>query len=211
MVRRMNWRNERSLYRRKCNAPGHEEEIVSAFSPEKSFTIYDQKYWWSDLWNSSAYGQEYDFSKPFFLQFCKLLEKMPLLAVFNGNAVNSEYANHALDSKNSYLITAAWHNENVLYSNRTLNNRDSLDLYLTDRNELCYENVNCGPSSGFILVMAVRIAVIPLFFTIAGIVQIVLAVLDCAISHIIFLISRIRRKSITTRLRRLTLEVIVCF
>jgi len=144
-VRRFTWRNERSLYKRTCNAPGHREEVVSAFSSEKPLTIYDQKYWWSDEWDPLEYGRDYDFSKPFFLQFRELLERVPLLTLMSGNAVNTEYANHALDSKNSYLITAAWHSENVMYSNRILNAHDSVDLYLADRNELCYENVNVGP------------------------------------------------------------------
>ncbi len=145
LIRRMSWRNERSLYKRGCKAAEHREEIVSAFSSEKPFKIYDQRYWWGDEWDPEAWGQEYDFSKPFFQQFRELSERVPILAVINGNAVNTEYANHALDSKNSYLITAAWHNENILYSNRIINNRDSLDLYLADSNELCYENANVGP------------------------------------------------------------------
>ena len=64
----------------------------------------------SDKWDAMKYGQKYNFSKPFFIQFQKLLQQVPVLAVFNGNAINSEYANHAFDTKNSYLITAAWHN-----------------------------------------------------------------------------------------------------
>jgi hypothetical protein len=147
MIRRMGWRNERSLYKRQCDAPGHTEEIVSIFSQNIPVTVYDQKYWWSDQWDAFTYGKEYDFSKPFFVQFREFLEKVPLLPVFNGNAVNTEFANHALDNKNSYLITAAYSNENVLYSNRIVYTRDSLDLYLTDRNELCYENVNSGTST----------------------------------------------------------------
>ena len=69
MMRRMMFRNERVLYRRKCNALGHDEEIISVFSPEKPFTVYDYKYWWSDAWNPFDYGRDYDFSKPFFQQF----------------------------------------------------------------------------------------------------------------------------------------------
>ena len=63
MVRRMSFRNERSLYRRKCSAPRHEEEILSIYSPDKNLVVYDQKYWLSDKWDPIAYGREYDFSK----------------------------------------------------------------------------------------------------------------------------------------------------
>ncbi|OGZ01027.1 MAG: hypothetical protein A3A43_03080 [Candidatus Liptonbacteria bacterium RIFCSPLOWO2_01_FULL_56_20] len=146
MVRRMDWRNERTLYKRGCNAPGHNEEVISVFSPDKPFTVYDQKYWWSDQWDTLATGKNYDFSKPFFSQLKGLFESTPLLTVFNGNAVNSDYANHTRDSKNSYLISAGIQNENVLYANRTAQNKDSVDLYLTDKMEGCYEDVNCGTS-----------------------------------------------------------------
>jgi len=144
----MSFRNERTLYKRKCDAPGHEEEIISVFSKDKPFIVYDHKYWWSDEWNPLSFGAEYDFSKKFFSQFRELLERIPLLALFNGNAINSDYANHAYDSKNCYLISAAITNENVMYSNRTAKNKDSIDLYLTDKMEASYEDVNCGTSYG---------------------------------------------------------------
>ena len=146
MVRRMMWRNERSLYRRVCNAPGHSEEIISMFSQNNPFKVYDQKYWWSDGWDPMKYSKEHDFNEPFLLQFKFLFERMPALALANGNAVNTEYANHAEGSKDCYLISAAFRNENVLYSNRVLHTKDSLDLYLVDRLESSYQSTNCGTS-----------------------------------------------------------------
>ncbi len=146
MKRRMNWRNERTLYKRKCGAPGHNEEVISVFSPEKRYVVYDQAAWWSDAWDPQASARDIDFSKPFFAQFGELLASTPLIAVVNGTATRTEYANHAYDSKDCYLVTAALRNENVLYSNRTSNNRDSSDLYLCEKMEGCYEDVNCGTS-----------------------------------------------------------------
>src|SRR3989338_11000558 len=146
MVRRMTWRNERTMYKRLCDAPKHGEEIISIFSSDKPIKTYEHKYWWSDEWSPFEYGKEYEFTKPFFTQFRELLERVPALALINGNAVNTEYANHAEDSKNSYLISAAFQNENVLYSNKTIRNKDSSDLYLVDKVELSYDVVNCGTS-----------------------------------------------------------------
>jgi Zn ribbon nucleic-acid-binding protein len=37
-------RNERNLYKRKCDATG--KDIVSIHSPDKTFPVYDQNYWW---------------------------------------------------------------------------------------------------------------------------------------------------------------------
>ena len=61
MVRRMLWRNERALYKRKCDATG--KDIISIYSQDKPLKVYDQKYWWSDNWDPMEYGRDYDFSK----------------------------------------------------------------------------------------------------------------------------------------------------
>ncbi|MBI2623674.1 MAG: hypothetical protein HYW65_03845 [Candidatus Liptonbacteria bacterium] len=146
MQRRDNWRNERSLYKRKCDAPGHSENVISVFSPDAPCIVYDQKYWWSDEWNSLAYGVPYDFSTPFFEQFKALLGKVPLPAVSSVNSVNSDYTNAAAENKNTYLSFAAGFNENVAYSNKIGYGKDSLDCYMATKLELCYENVNCHES-----------------------------------------------------------------
>ena len=138
-VRRMVWRNERALYRRKCDAPGHTEEIISIFSPSQKLKVYDRAYWWSDAWDPMNYGRDYDFSKPFFQQFKELLEETPLVNVFNTNAVNSEYCNHVEDSKDCYLLFASIWNENVSYSRGPVRCKDSFDLLQTEKVESCYD------------------------------------------------------------------------
>ena len=49
MIRRMVWRNERSLYKRKDNF--YEKNIISAISIEKPFKVYSNDVWWSDKWD----------------------------------------------------------------------------------------------------------------------------------------------------------------
>src|SRR3989338_2719440 len=141
--RRMIWRNERSLYKRKCSAPGHEEEVVSLYAPESPVVTYDVKYWWSDSWDPLKYGMDYDFQKPFFEQFGSLLKKVPLLALVNINPVNSEYVNWSDGNKDCYLIFASGWNENVRYSAKAMESKDSQDLLVVGKSELCYECVNC--------------------------------------------------------------------
>jgi len=53
--RRLAFRNERKLYKRKCDATG--KEIISMYSPDKPFKVYDQTEWWSDRWNALDYGK----------------------------------------------------------------------------------------------------------------------------------------------------------
>ncbi|MDA2922741.1 hypothetical protein MYX07_05770 [Patescibacteria group bacterium AH-259-L07] len=137
--RRFLWRNERFLYKRPSDIPVKNEEIISIYAPEKEYTIYDHHYWWSDNWDALEYGREYDFSKPFFEQFEELLRQVPLSGLSVKNMVNSEYCNVSANEKDCYLISASGSNERVLYSNRVALTKDSMDLYISDRNELCYD------------------------------------------------------------------------
>src|SRR3989344_3353963 len=89
MVRRFCFRNDRTLYKVKCNASGHDESIISIFRPESVFPIYDHKFWWGDEWDPLIYGREYNFSKPFFEQFKELAFVVPLPSLWSYNIVNS--------------------------------------------------------------------------------------------------------------------------
>jgi len=142
-VRRLCWRNELSLFRRKCNAPGHDEMLISFLSPEEDLNVVDAKYWWGDGWDPLAYGQEYDFSKPFFEQWKELRDRVPLQALSNIKATNSDYCNVAEDSKDSYLSSASWRIERTFYANRIAETKDCSDLYVVHKSELCYDDVIC--------------------------------------------------------------------
>jgi len=146
MQRRMAWRNERALYRRKCNAPGHDEMIVSIYAPDQPYTVYDAKYWWSDAWDPMSYGADYDFSKSFFMQFKELMARVPILTLTNINSVNSDYTNFVESNKNCYLLFSGGFNENVHYTNKPMESKDSLDCYILRKGEMCYECINCSDS-----------------------------------------------------------------
>jgi Zn ribbon nucleic-acid-binding protein len=51
--RRLSWRNERKLYRRKSDITG--KDVVSIYSPDKKCRIYESSYWWGDKWNALDY------------------------------------------------------------------------------------------------------------------------------------------------------------
>jgi Zn ribbon nucleic-acid-binding protein len=144
--RRMSWRNERSLYKRKCDAPGHAEDIITMFDPAEGHVVYDAKYWWSDEWDPIEYGLEYDSSQPFFVQFQNLVRKVPLVALSNINSPGCEYANYIADDKNCYLIFGTGWSENVRYGNKLLSCKDSQDLLMCSKLELSYECVGCVES-----------------------------------------------------------------
>ena len=145
-VRRLCWRNEMALFKRKCDAPGHEEMLISFLPPGEKLTVYDANAWWGDSWDPTLYGKEYDFSRSFFEQWRDLRNIIPLQSLSNIKATNSEYCNVAEGSKDSYMCSATWKAERTLYGNRISETKDSLDLYIVHRSELCYEDVVCSDS-----------------------------------------------------------------
>ncbi len=145
-IRRLCWRNEMSFFRRKCDAPNHSETIISFISPEEKVCVYDSEYWWSDAWDSTSYGKEYDFSKNFFEQWRELRDRVPIQCLSNIHATNSDYCNVAEESKDSYMSSGSWRIEKTFYSNRISETRECLDSYILHRSELCYEDMICADS-----------------------------------------------------------------
>ena len=141
-MRRLIWRNERSLYRNKCAFSG--KDILSMFSPETNLTVYEQHIWWGDKWEPTEHGQEYDFSRPFFKQWKELFQRTPLANLGNTNMVNSDYCNNSYQCKNCYLVFASSESENVSYGQGVFNVEDSLDLYTLSKSQNCYEDTLCA-------------------------------------------------------------------
>src|SRR3989344_5168576 len=140
LQRRMAWRNERTLHRNKCAKTG--KSLVSCFSSESPFLVYERDIWWGDQWDPTAYGVEYDFSKSFFRQFRELLEKVPHPNLFIGKCVGTLYGNYIGEFRNSYLISASWAGENIAYASRALDCKDSMDIFTVKNCEFSYEDVS---------------------------------------------------------------------
>ena len=140
-IRRIVFRNERALYKRKCDLCS--KMVVSRVSPDKNYPMYCQECWWSDKWDPLSYGMDYDFSKPFFEQFKELMYKTPHIALLNSNTVNSEWVNQETDVKNCYLEVGGHFNEDSAYNTYALHGKDCFDNQWAIHCELCYECVNC--------------------------------------------------------------------
>jgi len=135
--RRMSFRNERTLYHRKCDLTG--KQMVTMFSPESPYVIYDQEEWWTDKWDPMDYGQDFDFSRPFFEQFKELQLKVPRMSLSVISSENSTYTNYALGNRDSYLLYTADYNEECAYGRMALRNLSSFDFDYADDNRFCYE------------------------------------------------------------------------
>lgn len=141
--RRASFRNSRNLYRRNCNFSG--KQIISLYSPDKPFKVYDTEIWWSDKWDALSYGRDFDFSKPFFPQFKSLMKEVPRPALFNKGSENSLYTNHAVYNKNCYMCFNAGYCEDTFYSGDVaVKCKDCSDLTNVIEAELLYECIDCS-------------------------------------------------------------------
>ena len=145
MQRRFAWRNERTLHRNICAKTG--KKIITGFAPDSGLKVYDREIWWSDDWDPMAYGVDYDFSKPFFIQWKELFQQVPQASVFNALTVNCDYTQYTGNMKDAYLVSASWGGENLAYATRALSCRDAFDVFAVSDSELCYEDVNVYKSS----------------------------------------------------------------
>ncbi|MEY4731097.1 MAG: hypothetical protein RL681_43 [Candidatus Parcubacteria bacterium] len=152
MQRRMAFRNERSLHKRTCQAPGHAEEMISMYAPDSPLVVYDRKFWNGDEWNALDYGRDVDNSRPFLAQFRDLVQDVPWFSLFNENAVESDYCNYTTDNHRCYLVFGGDFNENCRFSTYCFHSKDCADVHWTEKTELCYElidSANCyGVSYG---------------------------------------------------------------
>lgn len=142
LIRRMTWRNERSLFKRPCAKSG--KQIITMFHPETDLVVYDHDVWWGDSWEPTDYGKEYDFSRPFFEQYKELLHKVPLANLGNSNCLGSPYGNHNADCKYCYLMYASYNNERTHYSFGAAGLKDCIDIYTGLNSELSYGDTMCS-------------------------------------------------------------------
>lgn len=139
--RRMSYRNERTLYRRKCDGTG--KDILSVFSEDKKYKIYDPEFWYSDKWDAKNYGRDFDFNRTFFEQFLELTKSVPQLARSVVNCQNSDYVNQAGYLKDSYLVFEADYSESCIYGNYIQKCKNCIDNLAIFMCELCYECIAC--------------------------------------------------------------------
>lgn len=142
MQRRLSFRNERFLYHRKCDLTG--KQMISSFSVDKPFPVYDNDAWWSDDWDTMEYGVDFDFNRPFFEQFFALRDRVPRLARQQQKPmINSDYCNCASRNKDCYLIFSCNENEDCYYGSWVNQCKDCIDSLNVEHCELCYECVSC--------------------------------------------------------------------
>lgn len=138
--RRMAWRNERILYKRLCDMC--KKSTISMYPTDTIFPVYCKDCWYSDKWDSTEYGKDYDFSKSFFDNFKIISNIVPRIAIFQRNVINSEYSNMVGESKNVYLsVSVVLGSENIFYSRSVDKSFNIVDSYNIKESDSCYEDI----------------------------------------------------------------------
>lgn len=138
--KRLSFRNERALYKRKCDLT--EKEIISIYSPDKPHTVYENEAWWSDGWNALDYGRNFDFDQSFTQQFRELSHKVPQLGRYVLLSTQSDYTNGACRIKKCYLCFNIDAAEECCYCYTCNDLEKSFDCSFVKQSQLCYYSCN---------------------------------------------------------------------
>ncbi len=145
---RLAFRNERTLYKRTSDISG--QQIISIYTPENRYKVCSTEEWWADKHEPLKYGQDFDFSRPFFEQFEELLLNVPRITLFNVNPTNSDYTQQSYYNKNCYLSFVLKECQDCTYVTHAQKAVDCIDSSFIYNSELCYECINCEKLYGCI-------------------------------------------------------------
>ena len=141
MIRRMIWRNSRSLHRRSCHLCA--KTLISMYADEMTPVLCNECYNGTEF-DPTQYAQEYDFTQSFFVQLKNLFQAVPRFYAYRfGNLVNSDYCNFAKDDKNCYLSYSTICSEDIQYSEMVDYAKNSIDCFAIQKTDGCSYNIDC--------------------------------------------------------------------
>ncbi len=139
MRQRMIFRNESSLYHRKCSKTG--KNIIAMYNENVPFPVYCPEVWFGDSWDPRDYGRDFDFNRPFFEQFAELRDDVPHLSIVSSNNKNCDFCNIVGESKDCYLTFGSIECENCYYG-MPYRCKKCCDSLLLRNSELCIQCVD---------------------------------------------------------------------
>lgn len=116
------------FFKRPCNAPHHNESVISSVPPLCPFKTVDMDYY-VDVFDPIEFGFKPDLQKSIREQFWQLRNAVPCPCLSNRDPsnVNCDYSTGGRDMKNGYYISGCFRSENVWYSSAINNSQDIMD------------------------------------------------------------------------------------
>lgn len=142
-MRRLTHLTVSQLFKTKCEAPGHDESMISIFPEESPCPVYDYKYFIGDDFDPFSFGQEWNKDLNPMEQLLGLRKIFPMPSFLNRNPsdVNSDYSNGGRDVKNGYYTVGCYHVEDLWYSIHINKSRNIMDSNAIQDSDLVYESI----------------------------------------------------------------------
>jgi len=134
-------RNEQVLY--KNISAFSRKPVISLYRPNTEWKIVTREEWFSGSWNPLEYGQDPDFSQPFFRQFQSIQKQIPRAATVTLNNENSEYTTGTWFCKNCYLINSSEYCEDCYYGKLLQSSKNIMDSSYIYNSEYLFQCFNC--------------------------------------------------------------------
>ena len=137
--RMMMFRNERTLYKRKCSKT--QKAIVVLYPEEYEGKVYSPDERWSDNRDPLSFAKEY-IPWRFYSDLKDLFREAPFLNMFAFNNENSDYTNGSEGNKNCYMIFASDHNQDCCYAYSIFECKNVIDAYGCKWTENSYQVID---------------------------------------------------------------------
>ena len=139
-MRRLVHMNMIQLFNRPCNAPDHNELMISILPEECPFPVYDYQYFISDDFDAFSFGVKYKKETGPLETLFALRKKFPMPSFLNRDpsSINSEYSNGGRNLKNGYYVMGCYNSEDVWYSNLVNKSRNVMDSRAIQDSEFVY-------------------------------------------------------------------------
>ena len=135
------------FYKKSCSVPGHTEKIVSFYAENNPVKVYDDKYYFSDQWETTEFGIDYDPEKSFFEEYNKFALKVPHQSLFKDpQSVNSDYVVAGIQAKDCYYVASPIFSEKIYYGWYPENCKESINICEIKKSELCFDCVYTNAS-----------------------------------------------------------------
>ncbi len=139
-IRRMMWRNERNLFKRKCDATG--KDIISVYGPEYQWMVYYFKDYNSDIWNPFDYWINFEEITDIWKSIKDFFTNTPARSLNLRDAMeNCDYSNYGQSAKDCYMCQCPAMSEKSMYSFTPIFSNYDIDSYLSEKSEITYESL----------------------------------------------------------------------
>lgn len=143
-MRRLVHMSVTQLSKIKCEAPSHDEMMISIFPKECPFSVYDYQYFIGEGFDPFSFGREYKKETSPMEMLFTFRKEFPVPSFLNRNpsSINSEYSNGGRDLKNGYFVMACYHVEDAWYSLMLNKSRNVMDSYTIQDSEFVYKGIS---------------------------------------------------------------------